>query len=152
MDWSLDIRERIALGVVATALFLTFVTTFLPFGFWSTAPRGYAVGAIALTPGFLLGIVAADLGLLNRRSAVDVLLSAVLAWYVGFGLLLHGEFEIVLIGEPVTGPFSTFAHRVGLAITGWMPLGVVGFVSGTVVGVVANQLVSLARVAGHRDA
>lgn len=140
MDRSPDVRERVVVWTVATALGLGLVTAFLPAGFWSTAPRGYVVGAVAAVPGLLVGL--ADTGpAASREGVVDLLLSAVLAWLVGVSLVIHGEFVVVLPGDPVPKtPLGHLAHRVWLAVTGWLPLGVVGVVLGTVVRVATGPL------------
>lgn len=140
MDRPPDVRERIALAGVATALGLGLVTAFLPAGFWSTAPRGYAVGAVASVPGLLIGLADTDPAA-SPEGAVDLLLGAVLAWLVGVSVVVHGEFVVVLPGDPV--PKTTLgllAYRVWLAVTGWLPLGIVGFVLGTVVRIAAGPL------------
>lgn len=139
MDRFLDVRERIAIAGVATAFCLALVTIFLPSGFWSAGKQGYLVGVVALTTGLVLGLVGTGPAP-TRNGAVDPLLSAVVAWYVGFSLLVHGEFVAVVPEEAPTTAFGHFALGVGLATTGWLPLGVVGFVSGTVVRVPATLL------------
>lgn len=139
MDRSLKVRERIAIGAVATAFGLALVTTFLPFGFWSTAPRGYVIGVAAATPGLLLGYVDTS-RTLCREVGVDVLLSAVLGWFVGTSVVVHGELVVGPGGAARAMPLELLGYHVVSAVPTYMALGSSGFVVGTAVGVVSRRL------------